>query len=101
MSLCVGMSVYVCQGALSVCGCVRVFCQCVGVVEVGGGSLDGLVSWCVGVCQGVCQNVCVRGGGGGMFVGWGGMFVGGAVNQAWEMGRLCGATPLKTHPSSG
>ena len=41
---CVGVSVYVCQGVLSVCGCVRVFCQCVGVVEVGGGSLDGLVS---------------------------------------------------------
>ena len=43
-----------------------------------------------------------------MFVGWGGMFVGwvgclsvGAVNQAWELGRLRGATPLKTHPSSG
>ena len=25
----------------------------------------------------------------------------GAVNQAWELGRLRGATPLKTHPSSG
>ena len=25
----------------------------------------------------------------------------GAVNQVWELGCLCGATPLKTHPSSG
>ena len=48
-------------------------------------------------------------GGGGMFEEWGwdicGVGVGclsvGAVNQVWELGCLCGATPLKTHPSSG
>ena len=145
------VSLWVCQGVLSVCGC--------------GGSGWGVIGWigklvcgCMSGCVPEC--VCERGwvgvgclwGGGVMFVGWGWIFEGwdwmfegwgwdvwgwgwdvcgvevgclwggggmfeewgwdvcgvgvgclsvGAVNQVWELGCLCGATPLKTHPSSG